>query len=265
MIFKKIKEIFTYIHHRNLSQRQINLKFLEACSDNNLSKVKYWLTSPSLKIHADLNFNSSMSLSFALDNKNFELLEYLLSSTELKKHADIHARNDDIFRWACFNNDKKLIKYILSSSTLKEHIDIHSNCGKFTTDNKPISDGILLDLCYKMYISDFGFHNCDNREILKFLLTSPELPDNLKLNDSANLIFDIVFNGVSLNRKECFKFLIIECDLEKTSYIENFLLKNSDNELAQEILNLFEKRNLHNELQKELNSIPFSKMKNFKL
>lgn len=265
MIFKKIKEIFTYIHHRNLSQKEINLNFLEACINNNISEVKYWLTSPSLKTHADLNCYSSWSLSMVLDNKNFELLEYLLSSPDLKEHADIHARNDDIFRWACFNNDKNLIKYILSSSTLKEHIDIHSNCGKLTTDNKPIRDGILLDLCSKLYISDYESYNCDNREILKFLLTSHELPNNLKLNDSANLVFDSVFNGAFLNKKECFKFLIIECDLEKNSYIENFLLKNSDDELALEILNLFEKRNLHNELQNGLNSIPFSKMKNFKL
>ena len=61
MINKKTIELY-----KTLTQKQLNEVFIDSCQEGHLEVVKYLLTSP-----------------------------------DLKEHADIHADNDLGFRWAC--------------------------------------------------------------------------------------------------------------------------------------------------------------------
>lgn len=80
-------------------QEYCNKKFAEACSKDDYEQIKYWLTSPEIDCHADINHSnySCSMLLCAIANGKFELAKYLLTSPPL---------GDDNF--SIFNTDDKI-------------------------------------------------------------------------------------------------------------------------------------------------------------
>ena len=121
MINKKTIELY-----KTLTQEQLNKVFIDSCFDGHLEVVKYLLTSPDLKEHANIHANNDNGFINTCFDGHLEIVKYLLTSADLKEHADIHADNDYGFRLACENGHLEIVKYLLTSAELTEHADIHA-------------------------------------------------------------------------------------------------------------------------------------------
>ncbi len=115
-----------YDKYYNVSQVSLNNSLISACNYGNLDEVKFLLTAPKLKLHADIDNNDGLCLAYACMNNHTDIVEYLLTSKELVKNADIHI-NEEYALFCSANNDfYDLFKYLLTSPDLKEHADIHA-------------------------------------------------------------------------------------------------------------------------------------------
>ena len=108
MLTQKLKKKFQQMHKEALNQ-----SLVEACSYGHLDIVKYLLTSPDLKDHANIHEGDDESLINACLNGHLEIVKYLLSSPELTEYADIHANNNGTLRLACIYNREAIINYLI--------------------------------------------------------------------------------------------------------------------------------------------------------
>lgn len=103
---------------------------LEACYWGHLDIVKYLLISTELKVHADINtegWGEGTPLGMACYGDNFEIVKYLLTSPELTEHADIHADNDEaLYKALYYSNNLDIAQFLLTSPELTEHADVHA-------------------------------------------------------------------------------------------------------------------------------------------
>ena len=72
-----------------------------------------------------------------------EVVKYLLTSPDLKEHADIHASNDEGFIWSCRSGRLKVLKYLIIDMNIDKtiHIETYLNENK---DNKYVQQAIEL-------------------------------------------------------------------------------------------------------------------------
>ena len=68
-----------------MGQRRLNGELLNACYGGNLDLVKYLLTSPDLKEHADIHAKNSESFINAISNGHVEIIEYLIWDYKIEK------------------------------------------------------------------------------------------------------------------------------------------------------------------------------------
>ena len=103
MINKKTIELY-----KTLTQKQLNEVFIDSCAYGYLEVVKYLLTSP-----------------------------------DLKEHANIHADNDEGFRLACANEHLEKVKYLILDMSIEKtkHIENYLNKNQ---DNKFVKEAIEL-------------------------------------------------------------------------------------------------------------------------
>ena len=168
--------------------------------------------------------NLSSELINACYDGNLELVKYVLTSPELKVHSDIHAQNDDAFIWSCSKGHLAIVQYLLISPELKEHADIHA-----------VGDDGLKYACGNGHI-----------DIVKYLLSLPDLKDNTNIFTKEN--GDGFINACLNKHTEVIKYLIFDHNIEKTIYIDNYLVENK----RKDILNMFDKRELESKLQTHL-------------
>ncbi len=276
------KKLFFYFKNKFLTQKQINLNFLEACNNNDKEQIKYWLTSRNLKKHANTNVNNGMAIKLVLENNhNIELAKYFITSKELfPNNIPISSGNNYIFKYACENNNQELIKYLLTSPDLEKHIDMHSNCGNFswtsvdsqTIKANPTQDYIFIDLLFNVYRHQ-EHHGYDNREVINFLLTSPDLPERFDLTLHQGLLFPSLLRCYKEERSMWLSFFACDLNvrLKDVPDFHNELLlctqQNDENkkEIAEEALSFFEKTELNYQLQDNFNTIPNRKKKTHKI
>lgn len=84
----------------NLSKKNLNKAFLNACEYGHFDIIKYLLTSPDINPHPYINANQGQPLSLACIYGDIKIIEYLLTSPELKEHANIHEFDDSALRMA---------------------------------------------------------------------------------------------------------------------------------------------------------------------
>jgi ankyrin repeat protein len=113
-----------YEKYKDLSRKVLNLRFTLLCLSGNLEEVSYILTSPDLKVHADIHTRGDQGLIYAFDGKHYDLVKYLLSSTNLKEHADINVSHGSVLLQCCVDGNLDMVKFLLSAPILKQHIDI---------------------------------------------------------------------------------------------------------------------------------------------
>ena len=136
---------------------------------------------------------------------------------------------------ACMDGDVDLTRYLLTSSELKRHANIN------------------VDHSSALVWSVYGNH----LDIVKYLLTSPELIEHLNIHIHEDFIFKNTCND---HKTDMMDYLIFDYKITKTQEIETYLVKSS----RQNILDLFEKRELEEKLQLQL-QLPNSQCTKLKL
>ena len=138
MISKKTIELY-----KTLTPKQLNKVFIDSCQNGHLEIVKYLLTSPDLKEHADIHADNDVGFRWACENGYLEVVKYLLTSPDLKEHANIHARDDLGFICACEQGHLEVVKYLIIDMNIEKtiHIEKYLNENK---DNKYVQQAIEL-------------------------------------------------------------------------------------------------------------------------
>ena len=124
--FNLIKMVLEYYNDLPLLEMKNELMINASTSYNRSpikaqSFIKYLLSSPKLKVHADIHYMKDKLLIDAINSDNEKFIKYLLSSPKLKEHADIQARNNALFLLACEKSDVDFLQYLLESKKLKKH------------------------------------------------------------------------------------------------------------------------------------------------
>ncbi len=136
---KDIVEILGYKKEKGLFKKAINfikLKYLKlvykkniidsflikSCQNNNLSLVKYLITSEDLDVHPSEKAQSENSLRWCLGN--IELVRYLIQSPDLKKKPSIHFGKDFLFRQACYVENKEVLQFLILECDIQKTEDM---------------------------------------------------------------------------------------------------------------------------------------------
>lgn len=172
-------DIIKWIYESPNGQNAINHNkgFQRVCQNGHLDIVRYLLTSPDIKKHADIHANGDKGFELACKEGRLNIIHYLLTSPELTEHIDIHANGDHGFVMACKFGHLDIVRYLLTSPELTEHANIHAE------------DGMALVLA------------CDNGhlEVVRYLLTSQDLTDHANIRASDKYP-DLPFIATYINK-----------------------------------------------------------------
>lgn len=98
---------------------KIDSRFIVACQKGEIENIKYCLTSPKLKKHANINVLKDDGFRYACYFGHLDVVKYLLSSQDLKVHANIDARDNSGLFVACSEGHLNIIRYLLFDINLK--------------------------------------------------------------------------------------------------------------------------------------------------
>lgn len=165
-ISEKLKKLGTTID----SQHSINYALIFACINNDIDIVKYCLTSPELKVHAEIHADEGQPLRNACKFGHLDIVQYLIASPDLKEHASPQ-HPDNIFLYSAYDNNRlEVIKYLLGSPEVLNKPDIHINkdetfidCTKYKLYD--IVNYLIFDLNIEKteYISTYLKNNPDEK------------------------------------------------------------------------------------------------------
>lgn len=88
--------------YENLSPRQLNEKFVDACWIGNVELVQYLLTSPELKIHPDIHYENDRAFIYATQWERELVLNYLIFDYKMTINSGLNL-------WLKENIDEKPI------------------------------------------------------------------------------------------------------------------------------------------------------------
>jgi ankyrin repeat protein len=213
----------------------INRGLIQACIKGNNEVIKFLLSSPKLKNHADINADKGTPLYLLVSDGDLDIIRYLLSSPDLKNHADINAIDGSILVEACGQGHLEVVKYLLTSPELKEHANISAQ------NNMPFKKA-----CMEGHL-----------EIVKYLVTNPEFENKINLKKRASSYFKDALMCGQLN---VINYFIFDLNINKTKTIQHFLEKNPN----EKVENWFTLREVNKSLNKDLpqNSVLQKKNKN---
>lgn len=180
------------------TQEELNEKLSSAAFNNDFELIKELLTSPKLKLYAQINSNPHFLGNICCGNdpigtsiksrNNIDILRYVFTSPDLKEHADIHIDNERALCCAIYSVDIPMIKYLLTSPELKEHSNLYHTYGysdvvfesifkvrEFEKSNKLIEyftlDYAIKTKDVKVYRKLFdSADNSDSEELIKYNL-----------------------------------------------------------------------------------------------
>jgi len=128
-----------YEEFNGLIQKDLNEKLIDACKDGELDKVKYLLTSPELKIHADIHDKLDSPLNLAVFANKIDVVKYLLTSDELKEHANLHADGDNAFVIAAYYDHSDIVNYLIFELNIEKTDAIKKELADTPTIEKRIN------------------------------------------------------------------------------------------------------------------------------
>jgi ankyrin repeat protein len=222
-----------YSKYKSSTQKQLNSAFCQACSNGNLDEVKYLLTSPELKEHAEIHYYEDDALAEACWNGHLEIVKYLLTSPDLKEHSNLndHENNNcDGLLNACGAGHLEIVKYLLTSSDLQEHALI--NCKFMPPLGSACEEGYFDIVKYlltspnlkeKAELNNSALVSAisrDRLEILKYLLNDPDLPRTYNIHANEDVLFG---RGIYQDARDCIKYLIFDFNIEITDNIKKLL------------------------------------------
>lgn len=116
------------------SQENLDDAFIWACLQGQLDKIKYLLTSPELKIHADIHTEGDNGLMLAFRKNHFDIIKYLLTSKDLKDHANIYNNNCQPFERACLHSNQEVLEYLVLDYKIEKTKEIQDYLLKYPKD-----------------------------------------------------------------------------------------------------------------------------------
>lgn len=165
-----IKYIFRSPFVENKDKINIHLNkeaFLEeACTYGHLDIVRYLLTSPDLKEHADITANSHYCFQQACQSGHIELVKYMATSPELKVHSDITAANNVALQNACCKNHVEIVRYLLTSVDLKIHTLMDDESHRAHGSFKLACVNNCIDVLHYLIFD----YNIEKTDYLKFII-----------------------------------------------------------------------------------------------
>jgi hypothetical protein len=175
------------------NQHSINHALILACINNELDVVKFCLTSPELKLHADIHADEDEPLRNACKFGHLDIVKYLVASPEIKEHA-CPQHPDNIFIYSAYDNNRvEIIKYLLGSPEVINKPDIHINNDEtfiYCTQYKvyDIVNCLIFDLNIEKTnnINEFLTNHPDEKITSWFNLRdlNKELNESLDINES---------------------------------------------------------------------------------
>lgn len=220
-----IKKVLEFIDENSPKEllSYLNNAFLYACMNGNLSLVKFYLTSPELKMHANINAGAGPAepIRQACRKGQLEIIKYLLHSSDLKEHAYLDSKGFP-FISACETNQLEVVKYFLNKPEFKEKIN---------------TDIIKTAIRFSCRSSE--------KDVFKYLLEST----NIKSENDYGSLIDEAF-GLALEHKnnELARYMVFDLEIEKNSSIEKSLKQHKNPEVE----NWFDLKKMNAELSAEL-------------
>lgn len=107
--------------HEKMLSSPINVLFIDACLNGDLSIIKDILKSEEMKYSLEENpYLLDEGMLEASHARKNHVVKYLLSSTELKKHANVHTMKDMIFRTTSVNGNHEILNYIIFDLNIRK-------------------------------------------------------------------------------------------------------------------------------------------------
>lgn len=169
--------------------------------------------------------NVNSELRSACLNGNIEVVKHLLTSPDIKNHADISHGDDIALRYACQEGYLDIVHYLLTSSELKDHADIHAK-----------HEGALKEACFNNHL-----------HIVIYLLTSPDLKEHANVNEK-----NVIRKTFENPNKTVAEYLVFDYRIEKISELK--LNSPLFEKIKYDVINMFEKRELVDKMNKDLNT-----------
>jgi ankyrin repeat protein len=266
-----------YSKYKYSSPEKLSSAFCSACEKGNLDEVRYLLTSPELKEHADIHHYEDAGLSDACWHGHFDIVKYLLTSPDLKEHANLNDHKEKscgALLNACGAGHFEIVKYLLTSSDLKEHALInwvfmpplsaacekgHFEIVKYLLTSPDLKEH--SDITMNVLLATIAKNQID---ILKYLLTLDNVSKLEDIHASEDLLFK---HGIYNDARECISYLIFDMNIEMTDNIKKLLEEpaKEQEKFVIEIKDMFEKRFLAHSLSEELPNVSLYSKKKIKL
>jgi ankyrin repeat protein len=204
---------------------------------------------------------------------DIEAVKFLLHSDEAPCLPDLHEQVRRAINAACTYNHLELLKYLFSlekshNIVIPEQMLFYSFDSAAKEGNLKILNFFLLPqnilespkISIETYGNDFLITAAreGQYDILKYLLTHEKFTEHINVHCRNDLVFRYV---VTNNHKELMQFLIVDFNIAKTKYIEEFL--KNDLPLNVHAKKMFELQEINSELTNQLNckSISTKKVK----
>lgn len=158
---------FNIEKHEYMNVAELGASLLRASFSGDLKLVRFLLTSPEIKNHADIEYQDregNNALFHAAVQDHIEIIKYLLTSFELKIHSNIDTLNlkgDSILNYACKHNSLKTIHYLLEDTDFNINLNKENYLGinpiiyAFSNQNIQILKYLLLEK--KVKIDDYTY------------------------------------------------------------------------------------------------------------
>ena len=112
--------------YKKLNQEELNDQFIDACAQGQLEIIKYLLTSPKLKKHANIHDRNDWGFIGACEQGRLEVVKYLIIDMNIDKTIHIEKKL----------NQNKNNKYVQQAIELFNTRDLHHQLNENIKDNK---------------------------------------------------------------------------------------------------------------------------------
>lgn len=255
-----------YEEYKELSKKEINEAFVNACMNADLDRVRYLINSSELLFNAKPTYENNTALMTALANNAIDVIKYLTNPVEVRKPIDIKPYSTVFLELACKIKDYNWVDQLLpiakQSSNYSAWRLVHHCCEEGNVDmvkyllNSPtwsneihVDAGIFTSAC-----------RGDNVELIDYLLNS-QWKDIFDIHEDNDLPFVNCCLSQSL---ETANYFIFHLNIPKTAAITEYLLED-DNEFNRQVEAIFNARDLSQSLDSELQTQKYKSMKKNKI
>lgn len=227
--FSHLKNYIFLSKEDKIIHEKLSLTFLHACERGDKEEIIRLLTLKHFKVN--ISKYILITLKNALIYNNMEIFKEFIISPIYQQHIKNREKNELLYL-ACNHGNIEFIKFLFTSDELNMY-DINTN--------------------YEQLIFQACFYNC--LDVVNYLLTSPELKEHINIHINND---DIFKTACILKNIDIVTYLVFEYKITRTKAINDFLIENNKND----IIHMFEKRELEQGLYEQLSKTSFINSKN---